>query len=83
MITNDTTSYQRQLLQTPIPKLSSPEWKRYVTIVMQTSKLHDIHFDQLYEYIEQNKEEAKEVRAERVSKHHDLLALVAHAYTAP
>ncbi|GJV53253.1 hypothetical protein Tco_1448994 [Tanacetum coccineum] len=60
-----------------------PEWKRYVTIVMKTSKLHDIHFDQLYEYIEQNKEEAKVVRAERVSKHHDLLELVAHAYTAP
>lgn len=37
----------------------------------------------MFDYLKQNHEEANEVKAERITKTHDLLALVANSYTAP
>ncbi|GJR82755.1 hypothetical protein Tco_0153540 [Tanacetum coccineum] len=58
-----------------------PEWKHHVTIVKQTKNLHEVNYDQLFDYLKHNQEEANEVRAERVTKSHDPLALVSNAYT--
>lgn len=47
-------------------------------IVKQNKKLHGVNFDQLYEFLKQNHDEANEIRAERVTKTHDPLALVSN-----
>nr|GFC76715.1 putative reverse transcriptase domain-containing protein [Tanacetum cinerariifolium] len=48
-----------------------PEWKRYVTIVKQTKKLHDTDYNQLYDYLKQNQDEANKVMAEIIAKTQD------------
>ena len=58
-----------------------PEWGRYVTIVYQTKNLHDVTYDQLYDFLKQNQEEANKVRAELIAKKHDPLALIANTPT--
>nr|GEV50000.1 hypothetical protein [Tanacetum cinerariifolium] len=50
-----------------------PEWKRHVTIVRQTKNLHEI-----YDFLKMNRDEVNELRAERLTKTHDPLALMAH-----
>ena len=57
------------------------EWGRYVTIVNQTKDLHQVNYDQLYDFLKQNQAEANEVRKEKLAKHHDPLALVASTPT--
>lgn len=56
------------------------EWKRYVTIVKHTKDLHMVNYDQLYDYLNQNQDEANEVRAVRTARNHVPLALIAYAY---
>nr|GEV61030.1 hypothetical protein [Tanacetum cinerariifolium] len=56
-----------------------PEWKRHVTIVRQTKNLHEADFTQIYEFLKMNQEEVNELRAERLAKSHDSLALMAHS----
>jgi hypothetical protein len=58
-----------------------PEWGRYVTIVYQTKNLHEVTYDQLYDFLKQNQDEANEVRAEILAKKHDPLALMANTPT--
>ena len=53
------------------------EWGRYVTIVNQTKNLHQVNYDQLYDFLKQNQAEANEVRKEKLTKNHDPLALIA------
>nr|GEV03250.1 retrovirus-related Pol polyprotein from transposon TNT 1-94 [Tanacetum cinerariifolium] len=53
------------------------EWSRYVTLVNQTKDLHEVDYNQLYDYLKMIHAEANEVRAERLAKAHDPLAFVA------
>nr|GEX07355.1 hypothetical protein [Tanacetum cinerariifolium] len=56
-----------------------PEWKRHVTIVRQTKNLHEADFTQIYDFLKMNQDEVNELRAERLAKTHDPLALMAHS----
>nr|GEW62097.1 retrovirus-related Pol polyprotein from transposon TNT 1-94 [Tanacetum cinerariifolium] len=56
-----------------------PEWKRHVTIVHQTKNLHKVDFIQIYDFLKMNQDEVNELRAERIAKSHDPLALMAHS----
>nr|GEV36238.1 uncharacterized mitochondrial protein AtMg00810-like [Tanacetum cinerariifolium] len=56
-----------------------PEWKRHVTIVRQTNNLHEADLTQIYDFLKMNQDEVNELRAERLAKTHDPLALMAHS----
>ncbi|PWA89320.1 hypothetical protein CTI12_AA112170 [Artemisia annua] len=49
------------------------------TIIGSTKNLHEVNYDQLYDFLKQNQAEANEVRAELLAKKHDPLALIANA----
>nr|GEX70774.1 hypothetical protein [Tanacetum cinerariifolium] len=53
--------------------------KRHVTIVRQTKNLHEADFTQIYDFLKMNQDEVNELRAERLTKSHDPLALMAHS----
>ncbi|GJX17225.1 hypothetical protein Tco_0218057, partial [Tanacetum coccineum] len=53
-----------------------PEWKCHVTTVHQTKDLYDMDYTQLYDFLKMHQEDVNEVRAERVAKAHDPLALM-------
>ncbi|GJV08719.1 RNA-directed DNA polymerase [Tanacetum coccineum] len=53
-----------------------PEWKCHITIVRQTKDLHQVDYTQLYDLLKMNQEEVNELRAERLAKTHDPLALM-------
>ncbi|GJR50903.1 hypothetical protein Tco_1401424 [Tanacetum coccineum] len=54
-----------------------PEWRRHVTIVHQTKDLHELDYTQLYEFLKYNHARVNELRAERLAKTYDPLALMA------
>nr|GEZ03556.1 hypothetical protein [Tanacetum cinerariifolium] len=56
-----------------------PKWKRHVTIVCQTKNLHEAYFTQIYYFLKMNQDKVNELRAERLTKSHDSLALMAHS----
>nr|GEX79970.1 hypothetical protein [Tanacetum cinerariifolium] len=56
-----------------------PEWSRHVTIVHQTKDLHTADYTQLYDFLKYNQKEVDELKAERLAKNHDPLALMAHS----
>ncbi|GJX77517.1 hypothetical protein Tco_0324328 [Tanacetum coccineum] len=63
-----------------------PEWRRHVTIVHQTKDLHTTDYTQLYDFLKFNQVEVNELRAERLARTHDPLALMTHSqnsYTYP
>nr|GFC56071.1 hypothetical protein [Tanacetum cinerariifolium] len=65
-----------------------PEWSRHVTIVHQTKDLHTADFTQLYDFLKYNQNEVDELKAERLAKTQDPLALMAnsnnpYAFRAP
>nr|GEV78072.1 hypothetical protein [Tanacetum cinerariifolium] len=53
-----------------------PEWSRHVTIIHQTKDLHTADYTQLYDFLKYNQ---KEVKAERLAKTQDPLALMANS----
>nr|GEU71255.1 retrovirus-related Pol polyprotein from transposon TNT 1-94 [Tanacetum cinerariifolium] len=53
------------------------EWRRHVTIVHQTKDLHEVDYTQLYDFLKYNQVEVNELRAERLARAHDPLALMA------
>ncbi|GJQ92921.1 hypothetical protein Tco_0004060 [Tanacetum coccineum] len=53
-----------------------PEWRRHVTIVHQTKDLHEVDYTQLYDFLKYNQMEVNELRAERLARAHDPLALM-------
>nr|GEW02008.1 retrovirus-related Pol polyprotein from transposon TNT 1-94 [Tanacetum cinerariifolium] len=65
------------------------EWEsRHVTIVHQTKDLHTADYTQLYDFLKYNQEEVDELKAERLAKTQDPLALMAnsnnpYAFLAP
>nr|GEV28014.1 retrovirus-related Pol polyprotein from transposon TNT 1-94 [Tanacetum cinerariifolium] len=63
-----------------------PEWSRHVTIVHQTKDLHTADYTQLYDFLKYNQKEVNDLRAERLAKPQDPLALMAtsnNPYTFP
>nr|GEU87298.1 hypothetical protein [Tanacetum cinerariifolium] len=54
-----------------------PEWSRHVTIVHQTKDLHTADYTQLYDFLKYNQKEVDELKAERIAKTQDPLALMA------
>nr|GEZ52973.1 hypothetical protein [Tanacetum cinerariifolium] len=65
-----------------------PEWSRHVTIVHQTKDLHIADYTQLYDFLKYNQKEVDEVKAKRLAKTQDPLALMAnsknpYAFPAP
>ncbi|GKC41774.1 integrase, catalytic region, zinc finger, CCHC-type containing protein, partial [Tanacetum coccineum] len=54
------------------------EWSRHVTIVHQTKDLHIADYTQLYDFLKYNQKEVDELRAERLARTHDPLALMAN-----
>nr|GFB57082.1 hypothetical protein [Tanacetum cinerariifolium]GFB94386.1 hypothetical protein [Tanacetum cinerariifolium] len=54
-----------------------PEWSRHVTIVHQTKDLHIADYTQLYDFLKYNQKEVDELKAERLAKTQDPLALMA------
>nr|GEY52441.1 retrovirus-related Pol polyprotein from transposon TNT 1-94 [Tanacetum cinerariifolium] len=65
------------------------EWEsRHVTIVHQTKDLHTADFTQLYDFLKYNQKEVDELKAKRLAKTQDPLALMAnsnnpYAFPAP
>nr|GEU52636.1 integrase, catalytic region, zinc finger, CCHC-type, peptidase aspartic, catalytic [Tanacetum cinerariifolium] len=53
-----------------------PEWSRHVTIVHQTKYLHTADYTQLYDFLKYNQKEVDDLRAERLAKIQDPLALM-------
>nr|GEY38348.1 hypothetical protein [Tanacetum cinerariifolium] len=63
-----------------------PEWSRHVIIVHQTKDLHTVDYTQLYDFLKYNQKEVNDLRAERLVKTQDPLALMAtsnNPYTFP
>nr|GEU68445.1 reverse transcriptase domain-containing protein [Tanacetum cinerariifolium] len=63
-----------------------PEWSRHVTIVHQTKDLHTADYTQLYDFLKYNQKEVDELKAKRLAKIQDPLALMAKSnnpYTSP
>nr|GEW79559.1 reverse transcriptase domain-containing protein [Tanacetum cinerariifolium] len=54
-----------------------PEWSRRVTIVHQKKDLHTVDYTQLYDFLKYNQKEVDELKAERLAKTQDPLALMA------
>nr|GEU50173.1 hypothetical protein [Tanacetum cinerariifolium] len=64
------------------------EWSRHVTIVHRTKDLHTADYTQLYDFLKYNQKEVDELKAERLAKTQDPLALMAnsnnpYAFPAP
>nr|GFB44051.1 hypothetical protein [Tanacetum cinerariifolium] len=55
-----------------------PEWSRHITIVHQTKDLHTADYTQLYDFMKYNQKEEDELKAERLAKTQDPLALMAN-----
>nr|GEZ22180.1 hypothetical protein [Tanacetum cinerariifolium] len=63
-----------------------PKWSRHVTIVHQTKDLHTSDYTQLYDFLKYNQKEVDDLKAERLAKTQDPLALMAtfnNPYTFP
>ncbi|GJX26042.1 hypothetical protein Tco_0232338 [Tanacetum coccineum] len=56
-----------------------PEWSRFVTIVKQQHKLNEVLYHKLFDILKQYQKEVNELRAERIAKNANPLALVATA----
>ncbi|GJV80376.1 putative reverse transcriptase domain-containing protein [Tanacetum coccineum] len=55
------------------------EWSRFVTIVKQQHKLDDVSYHKLFDILKQYQKEVNELRAERIARNANPLALVATA----
>ncbi|GJY18211.1 hypothetical protein Tco_0389702 [Tanacetum coccineum] len=58
-----------------------PEWSRFVTIVKQQHKLDEVSYHKLFDILKQYQKEVNKLRAERMAKNANPLALVATAQT--
>nr|GFB14963.1 hypothetical protein [Tanacetum cinerariifolium] len=56
-----------------------PEWSRHVTIVHQTKDLHTADYTQLYDFLKYNQKKVDELKAKRLAKTQDPLALMANS----
>nr|GEZ42587.1 hypothetical protein [Tanacetum cinerariifolium] len=65
-----------------------PEWSRHVTSIHQTKDLHTADYTQLYDFLKYNQKEVDELKAKRLAKTQDPLALMEnsnnpYAFLAP
>ncbi|GJX05182.1 retrovirus-related pol polyprotein from transposon TNT 1-94 [Tanacetum coccineum] len=60
-----------------------PEWSRFVTIVKQQHDLDTVSYHKLFDVLKQYQKEVNEIRAERIAKNANPLALVAAASPYP
>nr|GEY83775.1 Gag-Pol polyprotein [Tanacetum cinerariifolium] len=56
-----------------------PEWSRFVTIIKQQHKLDEVSYHKLFDILKQYQNEVNELRAEKLAKNANPLALVATA----
>nr|GEX95460.1 hypothetical protein [Tanacetum cinerariifolium] len=56
---------------------SQDEWQRFVTLVKQSQELKTVSYHKLYDILKQNQKEVNEIRAERIARTANPLALVA------
>nr|GEU52193.1 hypothetical protein [Tanacetum cinerariifolium] len=56
-----------------------PEWSRFVTIVKQQHKLDEVSYHKLFDILKQYQNKVNEIRAERLARNANPLALVATA----
>nr|GEW60793.1 integrase, catalytic region, zinc finger, CCHC-type, peptidase aspartic, catalytic [Tanacetum cinerariifolium] len=56
-----------------------PEWSRFMTIVKQQHKLDEVSYHKLFDILKQYQKEVNELRAERLARNANPLALVAAA----
>nr|GEZ64614.1 hypothetical protein [Tanacetum cinerariifolium] len=54
-----------------------PEWQRFVTLVKQSQELKTVSYDKLYDILKQHQNEVNEIRAEKIARVANPLALVA------
>nr|GEZ65792.1 hypothetical protein [Tanacetum cinerariifolium] len=54
-----------------------PEWSRFMTIVKQQHKLDEVPYHKLFDILKQYQKEVNELRAERLARNANTLALVA------
>ncbi|GKB38114.1 retrovirus-related pol polyprotein from transposon TNT 1-94 [Tanacetum coccineum] len=54
-----------------------PKWKRFVTLVKQSQELKTVSYHKLYDILKQHQNEVNEIRAERLARTANPLALVA------
>ncbi|GKA66635.1 hypothetical protein Tco_0766443 [Tanacetum coccineum] len=54
-----------------------PEWSRFVTIIKQQHKLDEVSYHKLFDILKQYQKEVNELRAERIAKNANPLALLA------
>nr|GEU38155.1 hypothetical protein [Tanacetum cinerariifolium] len=59
------------------------EWSRFVTIVKQQHKLDEVSYHKLFDILKQYQKEVNEIRAKRIAKNANPLALVAAAQSYP
>nr|GEV54331.1 hypothetical protein [Tanacetum cinerariifolium] len=52
------------------------EWQRFVTLVKQSQELKNVSYHKLYDILKQHQNEVNEIRAERIARTTNLLALV-------
>nr|GEY42399.1 hypothetical protein [Tanacetum cinerariifolium] len=62
-----------------VQRIGKPEWSRHGTIVHQTKDLHTADYTQLYDFLKYNQKEVDELKAERIAKTHDPLALMSNS----
>ncbi|GJS36797.1 hypothetical protein Tco_0535179 [Tanacetum coccineum] len=60
-----------------------PEWSRFVTIVKQTQDLDTISYHKLFDILKQYQKEVNKIRAEKITKNANPLALVTAAQQYP
>nr|GEZ65203.1 hypothetical protein [Tanacetum cinerariifolium] len=54
-----------------------PEWQRFVTLVKQNQELNTVSYHKLYDILKQHQHEVNEIRAEKIARVANTLALVA------
>ncbi|GKB26853.1 hypothetical protein Tco_0866254 [Tanacetum coccineum] len=59
-----------------------PEWQRFVTLVKQSQELKTVSYHKLYDILKQHQNEVNEIRAERLARTANPLALVAQQQPA-
>nr|GFA70220.1 hypothetical protein [Tanacetum cinerariifolium] len=59
--------------------VQAPEWSRFVTIVKQQHKLDEVSYHKLFDILKQYQNEVNELRAKKLARNANPLALVANA----
>nr|GEZ76269.1 hypothetical protein [Tanacetum cinerariifolium] len=62
-----------------VPKHTTPEWSRFVTIFKQQHKLDEVSYHKLFDILKQYQKEVNELRAKRLARNANPLALIATA----